>query len=256
VIVTILLVIGILVGFYFPRFPETKVYDIDLTNLAGSSSAFHFSYLDNSTDLNKLVILMNLTMNVGTFNPNLYGLNVDSIDLVAQMMVNQSYVYDQLKTRSLTSYGALVQVVGKPPTPPEGYYGRNDSVIGTAHSTSSLYFPKRTWLNYTMTFQLKYSPDPSLGILADPTVLELADACGITSRYKPPGRSMKIHYVATSSISSLKTFGYAPSLENNLYIICPFDITQINAVISYVGQGLDVMDALKVVFEGAPLSSR
>ncbi|KAI9343602.1 hypothetical protein BDR26DRAFT_858394 [Obelidium mucronatum] len=256
VVLAVLIVIGVLAGIYFPRFPDTQVYDIDLTNLAGRSSAFHFSYLNDTEDLNKLVIQLNLTMHVGTYNPNLYGLTVDQIDLVARLLVNTTYTADPLRTTSLMSYGSLVKVVGKPPVNPNPgtYFGKNDSIIGTAKTTESIFFPSKTLVNYTLNFELYYTPDPQLGLLLDPTVLELADGCGITSRYKPPGRPMRVHYKATSTISSLKALNFAPSLESSLLIRCPFDQSQIDAVISYVSQGLSVSDALKVVFEGAQVA--
>ncbi|KAJ3077056.1 hypothetical protein HDU98_009457 [Podochytrium sp. JEL0797] len=248
----VLITLAALAAVYFPRFPETHVYSIDLTNLIGSSSAFQFSYLNNSNNLNDLVIRMNLTMDVGTRNPNRYGLYINEIDLVARVAVNTSYVYNPLLTKPLTSYGALVQLVGATPVPPPGYHGANDSIIGTAQTTSGIFFPSQTWVNYTLNFELFYTPDPKLGLLNDPTILELADVCGITSRYSPPGRPMRIDYDATSIITALQALNYAPSLKNYLYIICPFTQAQIDDTIRYVQEGVSVTEALKIVFEGAP----
>ncbi|ORY51513.1 hypothetical protein BCR33DRAFT_733798 [Rhizoclosmatium globosum] len=179
---------------------------------------------------------MNLTLNCGTYNPNMYGITVDQIDLVAQMMVNTSYVFSNYLTKPLTSFGALTQLVGPPPVNPfpDTYFGRNDSVIGTAQSLSPIFFPSKQWVNYSLNFELSYTPDPYLGILRDPTILEIADACGITSRYKPPGRGMRIHYTAVSTIAAFKWLNFAPSLQNDVNIICPFWPDQIEKVISYV----------------------
>ncbi|KAJ3078662.1 hypothetical protein HDU99_000446 [Rhizoclosmatium hyalinum] len=238
---------------YKSRYPDTKVYDIVLTNLFGSSSAFSFSF-KNGSDLNTLVFKMNLTLNCGTYNPNMYGITVDQIDLVAQMMVNTSYVFSNYLTKPLTSFGALTQLVGPPPVNPfpDTYFGRNDSVIGTAQSLSPIFFPSKQWVNYSLNFELSYTPDPYLGILRDPTILEIADACGITSRYKPPGRGMRIHYTAVSTIAAFKWLNFAPSLQNDVNIICPFWPDQIEKVVSYVeNDGLPVLEALKIVFENA-----
>ncbi|ORY51514.1 hypothetical protein BCR33DRAFT_712555 [Rhizoclosmatium globosum] len=238
-----------------PRFPEIKVYSLDLTNLANSSSAYRFTYLNGSNNLNQIEIRMNLTMNLGTYNPNPYGLLVDRIDVSAQMMVNTSYVFSDYLTKQLTSFGSVVEKVGPAPVNPfpDTYFGKNDSVVGSAQSTSAIYFPPKEWLNYTLNFELYYTPDKYLGLLKDPTVLELADGCGITSRYKPPGRPMQIHYTATSQIGALKWLNYAPSLSNGLKIRCPFSQDQIDGVINYTEQGYSVEDAIKIVFEGAQI---
>ncbi|KAJ3252534.1 hypothetical protein HDU77_005081 [Chytriomyces hyalinus] len=233
-------------------FPIIEVNAIDLTSLSNLTSAFSFSYKNPAKpNLNELVLEMNVTMRIGTYNPNLYGLDVERIDLTAWAAVNTSYVYNPLKTNSLTSYGALVKVVG--PTLLErdpSYRGSNNSVLGYAKTNSSLFFPSKTWLNYTMLFTLRYSPDPKLGLLEDPTVLELADVCGITSRYTPRGRPMRIHYEALSTIPALRVFKYAPSISNDIQIICPFSQAQIDGVIGEVQAGATVDEALQNVFGG------
>ncbi|TPX64498.1 hypothetical protein CcCBS67573_g08397 [Chytriomyces confervae] len=235
-----------------PRFPIIEVNAIDLTSLSNLTSAFSFSYKNPAKpNLNELVLEMNVTMRIGTYNPNLYGLDVERIDLTAWAAVNTSYVYNPLKTNSLTSYGALVKVVG--PTLLErdpSYRGSNNSVLGYAKTNSSLFFPSKTWLNYTMLFTLRYSPDPKVGLLEDPTVLELADVCGITSRYSPRGRPMRIHYEALSTIPALRVFRYAPSISNDIQIICPFSQAQIDGVIGEVQAGATVDEALQKVFGG------
>ncbi|KAJ3077055.1 hypothetical protein HDU98_009456 [Podochytrium sp. JEL0797] len=233
------------------RFPETHVYSIDLSNLIGTNSSFEFSNTDN---LNDLVIRMNLTMNVATKNPNRYGLYIDKIDLLARVAVNTSFVDNPLMTSALTSFRPLVAIVGPTPIPPAGYYAANDSVIGTARTNSGIYFPSQEWVNYTLNFEFSYTPDPVVGLLNDPTVLEIADVCRITSRY-PKHRSMRIDYVATSTISALKALNYAPSLASFIRITCPFSETQITDTINYVQQGISVSDALKVVFGGVSLDS-
>ncbi|KAJ3234598.1 hypothetical protein HDU81_001326 [Chytriomyces hyalinus] len=252
VVLAVLITLGTLLGLYFPRFPLIEVNAIDLTSISNLTSAFSFSYKNPAKpNLNELVLEMNVTMRIGTYNPNLYGLDVERIDLTAWAAVNTSYVYNPLKTNSLTSYGALVKVVG--PTLLDrdpNYRGNNNSVLGYAKTNSSLFFPAKTWLNYTMLFTLRYSPDPKVGLLEDPTVLELADVCGITSRYNPRGRPMRIHYEALSTIPALRVFKYAPSISNDIQIICPFSQAQIDGVIGEVQAGATVDEALQKVFGG------
>ncbi|KAI9343598.1 hypothetical protein BDR26DRAFT_858388 [Obelidium mucronatum] len=208
-ITVVVIVMAVLIGVYIPRFPEIKVYSVNLQNLANMNTPYSFTYKNPAKpNLNELILQMNLSMEVGTYNSNLYGLNVDEINLVANLMVNESYVYNPLRTNSLTSYGSLVKVVGLPSKPADpSYYPSNTSQVGIAQR-GSIYFPSKQWVNYTMMFQFSYTPDPVVGLLKDPTILDLADVCGITSKYTPR-RPMRIHYDAKSTIAILKPLGYA-----------------------------------------------
>ncbi|ORY51509.1 hypothetical protein BCR33DRAFT_780472 [Rhizoclosmatium globosum] len=171
-------------------------------------------------------------MDLGTYNPNRYGLNVDAIDLVAKLFVNQTNIYSTLRTNQLTSFASLVDVVGQPKTSvPPGYYPSNSSQIGTA-TYGSIYFPAKSWVNYTMIFQFSYTPDP-VGLLKDPTILELADSCGVTTR-----RGL--------NIAILKPLGYAPTVSGNIYINCPFSQDQIHAVIEKVQSGMSAFQASRL----------
>ncbi|KAJ3282631.1 hypothetical protein HDU79_009780 [Rhizoclosmatium sp. JEL0117] len=247
VLVVVLAAIAVLGWFFFPRFPEIRVNSIVLTDVAGASGTLKVT-VPESGDLNGLQLQMSMQMDVSMWNPNLYGLQVDAIDVVANMAVNTSFVFNPLKTQPLTSFNSLTQVVTVIRAP-AGYYASNTSTIGTSH-VGSIYFPAKTTTNFTMTFALSYTPDPLVGLLNDPTVLELADACGITSRYKPAGRPMKIQYVAKTAIPALRLFNYSPSLGGDIKISCPVSSDQINAVISGVQGGQSVSDAFKTVFGG------
>ncbi|KAI8621715.1 hypothetical protein BC830DRAFT_1163560 [Chytriomyces sp. MP71] len=248
----LLIVVATLLGLYFPRFPDIEVNAIDLKSLTNGSSAFRFTYLHpEKPNLNELVIQLNLTMYIGTYNPNLYGLMVDEIDLMAYAAVNTSYIFNPLLTNKLASMGSVVQVVGRPTqtAPSSDYSPSNHSQIGVAKSNGNIYFPSRTWVNYTMVFNLTYTPDPYVGLLNDPTVMELADVCGITSRYKPPGRPMQIDYNAVSSIGALKALNYAPTVSGNVKIICPFSQDEIQHFIWDLQHGYNYTQALKDVFK-------
>ncbi|KAJ3240930.1 hypothetical protein HDU81_002433 [Chytriomyces hyalinus] len=253
----VLTVVGVLLFFFIPRFPQIEVNNINLDNFA--SGAFTFSTPNDNGNLNQLRIGLNLSMDLSTFNPNIYGLQVDKLDLTAQVTVNTSYVFDPRKTSNLASaYPPLVALInknGKPPLAaniPAGYSPSNNSQIGTA-TYGSIYFPPKTWINYTMIFVLDYTPDPYVGLLGDPTIKEIADICGVTSRYSPPGRPMKIHYEAKSTIPALKPIGYAPAISNDISINCPISQSQIQAVVAAVQNGEDAMTALKQVLS-SPIS--
>ncbi|KAJ3077053.1 hypothetical protein HDU98_009454 [Podochytrium sp. JEL0797] len=250
VILLILIALAIPAYFYWPRFPEIKVNSINLSNI--DKGAFNFTTPGNNGNLNEMSISLSLQMFVSTYNPNRYGLNVDSIDLVAQMMVNTSYVYSPLKVQPLGSFASLGAVVSQSgPIPlasskPPGYKPSNTSQIGTS-KVDGLYFPAMAWVNYTMVFNLLYTPDKYVGLMNDPTVMEIADCCGITSRYQPAGRPMKIHYDAESTISMLKPLGYAPSVSNDIMINCPIEPCQINQVVAAVQNGQDAFAALQAI---------
>ncbi|KAI9343599.1 hypothetical protein BDR26DRAFT_1006303 [Obelidium mucronatum] len=247
-VVVVLIILGVIAYLFLPRYPEIKVYGIDLSNIGSSNSPYSFSYADPSKpDLNQMNFKMNLTMTLGTYNPNSYDFNVEQIDLIARMMVNRSVVFENRLTTPLTSFQELVNMIGLPPTT-AGYYGKNDSIVGTSHY-GNIVFPARKTVNYTMLFLLDYTPDPKLGLLKDPTILEIASVCGINSK-SGVQRPMIIHYAATSIITSLKSLGFNPVLENDIKIKCPFSQDQITAVIRSVQNGKSIMDALSTVFGG------
>ncbi|KAJ3023902.1 UNVERIFIED_CONTAM: hypothetical protein HDU68_008410 [Siphonaria sp. JEL0065] len=133
VVIVVVIVLAVLLGLYIPRFPEIKVYNVNLQNLANLDTPYSFTYKDPANpNLNEMILKMNLSMDVGTYNSNLYGLAVDEINLVANLMVNISNVYNPLRTSTLMSFGSLVKVVGKPQTTPDpSYYPSNTSQIGT-----------------------------------------------------------------------------------------------------------------------------
>ncbi|KAI9343604.1 hypothetical protein BDR26DRAFT_858398 [Obelidium mucronatum] len=250
VILVILIAIAVPAALFWPRFPEIKVNSINLGNI--DKGAFSFSTPNDNGNLNEMTIMLSLDMYVSTYNPNAYGLQVDSIDLIAKMMSNKTYLADAHKVQPLGSFGSLAAVVNqKGAIPlaskkPSGYQPSYTANIGTAN-ISNIYFPPKSWVNYTMTFNLNYTPDPYVGILSDPTVAEIADACGITSRYVPAGRPMKIHYDAQSTISVLKPLGYAPSISNDIYINCPIKQCQFSAIVGAVQGGADAFAALQNV---------
>ncbi|KAJ3007870.1 UNVERIFIED_CONTAM: hypothetical protein HDU68_003313, partial [Siphonaria sp. JEL0065] len=79
VVLLVLTALGVLGYLYFPRFPVIHVNSIDLQNL--QNGAFNFSIPDGSGNLNHLQIQLSMKMEISTYNPNSYGLQVDVIDL-------------------------------------------------------------------------------------------------------------------------------------------------------------------------------
>ncbi|KAI8615539.1 hypothetical protein BC830DRAFT_1218469 [Chytriomyces sp. MP71] len=250
-VLVVTIVLGVLLYVYLPRYPQIKVYGIDFTNILGTGSAYSFTYANPDVhDLNTLNFKMNLSMSLGTFNPNPYDLNVESINLVARITVNQTYVGQPLQTTPLTSFGSLVSLIPLPKNVDPSYTGDMNAVVGTS-SHGQIVFPAKSSVNYTMIFLLNFTPDPKLGLLQDPTILEIASACGITDR-KNRTRPMAIHYDAASTIGALKPLGFVPQLSSDLHINCPFSKAQIDSVIAKVqDQNETIMQALQETFSGA-----
>ncbi|ORY51512.1 hypothetical protein BCR33DRAFT_712552 [Rhizoclosmatium globosum] len=250
VILVFLIVIGTLIGIYFPRYPQIKVYAIDISNIGTTNTQYSFTYPDpEHPNLNQVRFQMNLTMYVGTFNPNRYDLPVDHIDMTAQMLANQTVLNSSLMTRPLNGYGKLVEIVGQwPPsnvTVPKDYSPSYTAQVGTS-KYGSIVFPANSWVNYTMTFNLDYTPDQNVGLLLDPTIMEMASACGITDRTGKQ-RPMVIGYNAASTINSLKAI-FTPTISGSLKITCPFSQDQINSVIEKVQAGEDAFQAIQETF--------
>ncbi|KAJ3054662.1 hypothetical protein HDU99_007730, partial [Rhizoclosmatium hyalinum] len=178
VTLVVLIIVGVLLGIYFPRMPQIKVYDIDLSNIFGSDSPYQFTVDDPANpNYNQMNFKMNLTMHVGTYNPNPYDMYIDKISLKAYMVVNTSVVYSPYLTTPLISYGSLVKAIGYAPAKTDpNWYGNNNSLVGTS-GYGSIVFPAKSTVNFTMLFLLDYTPDKQLGLLSDPTVLEIASAC-------------------------------------------------------------------------------
>ncbi|KAJ3198281.1 hypothetical protein HDU82_001247 [Entophlyctis luteolus] len=255
VVVVVLIVLGVIAYVYIPRYPQIKVYSINLSNFGSTNTPYSFTVADSSNpDYNTLRFRMNLTMNLGTYNPNPYDFDVTEIDLSALMMVNKSVITNALLTTPLSSFSTLVDLIPPPANHTTACTNPSYSPqIGTA-SHGAVVFPAKQTVNYTMLFLLDYSPDPNCGLLYDPTINEIASACGITSRDESQ-RPMDIRYNAQSTISSLQSLGFTPTISGDIHINCPFSNTSIKAVVADVESGMSIMAAIESVFGGSSASS-
>ncbi|KAJ3332553.1 hypothetical protein HDU76_013864 [Blyttiomyces sp. JEL0837] len=233
IIVVILAVFGAL---YWPRFPTIKVDAISLTSTVGG---FQFAFPPDK-NLNFMNISFSLNMQVSTYNPNRYNLNVDLIDLRAYLMVNSSQVALNEKPAAL----GIGKFIGPAPTgAPADYKPSLTPKIGSANKTL-ITFPAMKNTTYTMIFNVLYTPDTNVGLLADPAFQELCNVCGLTSGRRPA----KISYNAVSTVQVLKSLGYAPIVNGDVYINCPASQDQITALDNAVQGGADVVDALTSIF--------
>ncbi|KAJ1552455.1 hypothetical protein HK405_011264 [Cladochytrium tenue] len=235
IVLAALIVVGYL---YFPRFPTIQVLAIEMNHIQGG---FVFAMDPNyPNNLNKMTISVNLAMNVSVMNPNLYDMNVELIDLSAYLMVNQSALS---KAESVAALG-LSSVVGPAPTgAPSDYTPSYTPKIGFSNA-SNLIFPSKQNVTFGMTFTLQYSPDPEVGLIKDPAFAEVMNVCGQTGTARPA----LIDYVATSTVKSLKSIGYTPSVSGSIKINCPVSSSQISAFEDAVKGGESVSDALSSAF--------
>ncbi|KAJ3357386.1 hypothetical protein HDU83_007317 [Entophlyctis luteolus] len=238
VVLVVLIVLGVLIGIYFPRYPEIKVYD------AVISSPFSFS-VATPNDYNTINLRVNLTMDIGTYNPNRYNLDILSINLVALLAVNTSVIYNTLYTTPLTSFSTLVNLIPVPADASQ-YTASTTPQVGTA-SYGAIRYPTLANVNYTMIFEFNYSPDQHVGLLKDPGVNEIASACGITSRTGSQ-RPLVFTYTANTRINKLESIGINPSIGGQISFICPFSESQITSVVNAVESGSSIMDAVTSVF--------
>ncbi|KAI8613587.1 hypothetical protein BC830DRAFT_465522 [Chytriomyces sp. MP71] len=215
-------------------------------------TGFHLTFpVNNSIQSMNLKAYYNMT--ISTYNPNPYALYVDNLDVLVQVNVNQS-VFDPLQTTNLFQFVTVSGQKAVGPAPmanqiPAGYQPSNSSQIGSA-KYGSIVFPAKSNITYNMIFTLDWTPDPYVGVLKDPTVLEIAAACGITSRREPKQRYIGLHYVATATIGALKPLGFYPKTESNGGLWCPVDVSsdKISLLENKVQSGESVNDAIQEIW--------
>ncbi|ORY51563.1 hypothetical protein BCR33DRAFT_846330 [Rhizoclosmatium globosum] len=238
----ILLLLGILLYFVIPRMPDTSVIGVQLRS-------FTASYPNDKNDINQIRIQGEFLMDISAWNPNWYGLTIDSLYVDVHVRQNATLDnprYNYVLAQLVGDKGRAA--VGKPPlldSKPEGYNPQNNSYIGFA-KTSGLFFAPNAFTNFSMTFYLDYTPDQYVGVLYDRTVLELASACGITS--KSGKKFMGITHNAKATIPFLSSLGIYPVMTNDRGgLSCPVDITseKIADFDLNIANGMSVSEALK-----------
>ncbi|KAI8615977.1 hypothetical protein BC830DRAFT_1119977 [Chytriomyces sp. MP71] len=242
---TVVVVFAIVLYFFVPRMPQSYVNYVN-----PDVHGFQISYVDASQNLNTATLSTNFSMSISIFNPNSYALNLDALDLKVFMLVNQTAVYNPKINKPLTDVVTSkgVDAVGRVQTP-SGYGNGNMSPqIATAHY-GSLNLPSHSNITFDMTLSLVYTPDPNMGILKDPGVLQLAMSCGVTERSGKKGRIDLMHQ-ATATIGAFKNLGIYPSTTSYGSFACPFDFNpdSVSDLEAKVNAGESVSQALKEVF--------
>jgi hypothetical protein len=241
--------LGIVGYFYWPRFPTIKVVSLQLNDLSGAAFKFEIPP-EAGGNLNLMTITLSLKMNVSCFNHNIYDLRVETMDLKAYMACNMTQILSSPGPASLN----LQSLIGPAPVGGDPNYKPDTRpLIGTA-KRDTLIFPAKTNSTFEMTFQLKYTPDPVVGLIKDPAFAELLNVCGITSRRRP----VRIEYYAFSQVAILKSLGYVPVVEGHLNVDCPAQKEQIEELLNLgrgsdgqIADGRSPLEVLQGVFTGS-----
>ncbi|KAJ3019621.1 UNVERIFIED_CONTAM: hypothetical protein HDU68_010584 [Siphonaria sp. JEL0065] len=248
VVALVIIGLGILAFFMFPRMPTSSIWNVEQIDFA-------ITYPTPDKNINQMRIQGTFKMDVTSFNPNAYHLLLDKLDVDVHVRANESIVFSKYSTSPLALVVGTqgVAMIGPAPSKdqkPAGYKPSNSSLIGTA-SYKSLYLPPKSSTNYTMMFSLDYTPDQFVGILEDPTIMEMASACGLSSRPAGIRRPIGLSYNGKSTIGLLSWMGIYPEISNDsggLY--CPFNLTPeiISQLQQDVNNGMSVDEALAVIF--------
>ncbi|KAJ3314801.1 hypothetical protein HDU76_002331 [Blyttiomyces sp. JEL0837] len=221
---------------FWPRFPEIHVVSLDLEG----DHPYSFYTDPGSANLNTLTLELRLIMNISAYNPNLYDLSVDTLNLNAWLYCNMSDIAVHDKP---ASYQPLVKLIGPAPVNPDPYYKPStEPKIGSGNRTN-LFFPSKKNSTFQMEFLFKYHPDTEVGLILDPALAEVFRACGVIGTRRPT----RIDYLATSSVNRLQAIGYAPTVQNYVLINCPATDRQIQELAN-PPEGLTGVQILEGVF--------
>ncbi|KAJ3098060.1 hypothetical protein HDU96_000156 [Phlyctochytrium bullatum] len=246
VVAGLLIVLLVPVGYiYWPRFPEIRVLNLTLSD--GGQDAYSFTVPANaSNNLNYMSLKIRLNMQVAVYNPNVYGLDLEKLDINAILNCNKTELDRGRPPSSLR----IDSYIGPPPNRTDpNYEPKYDATIGQAtRDGGGLNFPSRTNVTFAMNFTLEYTPDRELGLLKDPVFGELLQVCGVT---RSIGRPARVSYDAVSSVKALSRLGYYPRVASAVLIRCPATDDQINAVITEAqkGSGKNIIEILQEVFK-------
>ncbi|KAJ3101073.1 hypothetical protein HDU97_001655 [Phlyctochytrium planicorne] len=229
VVATFVVVFGVIGYFFWPALPQIRVNEIIESAAKNSVSAYSFSLpADANGNYNRMQISLSLRMNLSVYNPNLYALNVELVDLGAFLNVNETAIKIGLQPKDIKP--DLTPIIGPAPVGRDPNYLPNMTPkLGSGNKTN-IVFPSRQNVTFEMDFLLSYTPDTQLGLLLDPTFKEFCQVCGITTSR---GRVAKVSYAATSTVSFLKSFGYKPQINGQVSISCPIASGYLEDLVNY-----------------------
>jgi hypothetical protein len=216
-VATILVLLGILIGVFFPKTPEFEILNIS----PADSNAYTFSGFD-AADPSKLAFSMQMVLTIAVNNQNSYDFKVDGIKLAVMIDANGTEINNSSPVTAANFFGSAPQQKPRPYITKANY--RNQ--IASGKQGFSL-FPANKKINITMPLQVDFKPDASMGVF-DPVLNEIIQVCAHnhenqnTPNAGPLTRNIKIYYKAENSIGILRYIGMTPTIEGTSKINCKF----------------------------------
>eukprot|EP00842_Homolaphlyctis_polyrhiza_P006963 jgi/Hompol1/856/HPOL_004339-RA len=220
----VLLALIALLGYLF--YPRTPTFSVTGFGPVNGISTLRFDHSSGLTDLDHVLLTLNVLANITTTNPNRFHIRIDTLRVEAVLVADSAQI---------ASGPTIPMSLGISSTDPRyntplvitpqtlNYY------IGIGNTTN-VYLPAQATTDFSVIFALQYSPRPSTGLLGDPAFAELLQGCGVSS----PKRKMLIKYETTVAISLLQSFGFVPTFDSEMYIDCPFTDAQMSQIIQRI----------------------
>ncbi|KAJ3270757.1 hypothetical protein HDV01_007449 [Terramyces sp. JEL0728] len=223
----LLVVLGVVLFLFFPRFPDMHVNNIQLV----PGNSFKLSPVTNVNGQINFSFQLDMIMNISVSNSNMYHLKVDAIDLNAFIMANATEINSQNPSPAESLLGA---------TAPTRIFVNNANMqqkIGNG-TFGSIIFPPGKTTTFMMNFTVFYSPNQALGATNDPALNEIIQLC-VSDPNVPAGqnRTTIIKYQASTPISIFTAVGYTPNIQNQLNINCPFQGQEKTKLIQTIAGG-------------------
>lgn len=218
----ILLLLGIVIGVFYPRLPAMQVLSVDPVD----KNSYELTNFDNANP-NNFRFSMNMILNVSVINTNMYHLKVDKIDVATFVHANGTAINNENPSPATALFGI---------SPTSRVYVTSSnfqSQIGTG-SYGTIIFPPNKNVTFSIQLKINYSPGP-LGALNDPTLNEMIQLCVQGDPNVDNGRRTTIAYTAVNSVGLLKYIGYNPTMQGSIKIRCPFQGAARTAFIAALG---------------------
>ncbi|TPX78375.1 hypothetical protein CcCBS67573_g00375 [Chytriomyces confervae] len=239
----VLITLGVIMYFFMPRMVGNYV-----NGVSGDAKGFKIMYPNDNKNLNEMTLSSAFEMNISLYNPNIYDLKLDALDLTVNLAIDTNV----WKTERAKPLAGVVgydgqKLIGKPLfTAPDNYVPNYNPQVGTAQY-GVLNLPSKANVTFVMTLNFVYSPDKYLGVLKDPTIIDIAAACGVSTGKT---RRIALRYAAKATIGAFKSLGIYPTTQSGGSIDCPLSISadSLSELESKVNAGKSIPDALSEVF--------
>jgi hypothetical protein len=174
----VLIILGAIFFFFWPRVPDITVVDLYLAN--GASS---FTFDPPRGAANSFRVTLDMVLVLEAFNTNYYNLQVDSINVDVFVSANKTAM-------NKGPGGSIIS----PGTTPRRIFTEIDTTvrIGGSQHQEPILFPSKETKRLLMDLQVIYEPDDTYDLKDDVLFNELMQSCGIIEPSK--NRTMKVSY--------------------------------------------------------------